>query len=72
MVPDVVVSHMAEIQLESLDAEAVLGKSALELGESAVAEVAAAAEDDVLVPCNVEPIPSLHLGDSLLPFQQIP
>jgi len=66
MVPDVVASHKAEIQLESLDAEAVLEKSALELGESAVAE------DDVLVPCNVEPIPSLHLGDSLLPFQQIP
>ena len=69
MVPDVVASHKAEIQLESLDAEAVLEKSALELGESAVAGVA---EDDVLVPCNVEPIPSLHLGDSLLPFQQIP
>lgn len=72
MAPDVVVFHMAEIQLGSLCVEAVLEKLGLELEEVAVAGVAAVAEDDVLVPCSVEPTLSWHSEDCLLPFQQIP
>jgi hypothetical protein len=64
--------HTVEQALENLFVAAALGKGGFAMEVIAVAEVVAAAEDDVLEPCNAGPIPGLHLVSSLHPFRQTP
>lgn len=70
--PGCVVSQMAEKLRESLDAGAAPGMPVTEREGVVAVEFAVAAVDGVSVPCSVEPIPSWHWEDFLLPFQQTP
>ena len=71
-VVDVAVRYTLEEALENLSVAAALEKCGF-VREVIVAVVeAVAAEDDVPEPCNVVPIPGLHLASCLRPFQRIP
>lgn len=70
MVPDAVVFRMvAQIQPENLCPGPALETFEPEEGEFVAVVVV---EDDVLVPCSVEPTLGWHLEDFLLPFQRTP